>query len=178
MSLRSKFAKIGGAIADVAGSVGLGVAGLGGVSAGLQTAVTAASVSSAVGTLDMLSGFEGMDIVFDGNQSSYVIPANENIRFVYREANNETDPLELMRVVKFKKNKKDRRIQWLNISSSLLGSDKADKNGYLNFSGEKYGENSYLITIPAEELEKGEYGIIVGSAANATAIPVVTFSVQ
>lgn len=178
-SKMAKFAKIGGAIADAASTVGVGMIGLGGsVSSGLQTVAAASTVSSAAGTLDMLGGIVGMDIVFDGNQSPYVVPAGENVRIIYREENNDIDPMELMRVVKFKKSKKDRRIQWLEISPAVLGSEKATKSGFVNFDGGKYGENSYLITIPSEELEKGEYGIVMGSGAISTEIPVVTFSVQ
>ncbi|MDE6285112.1 MAG: hypothetical protein K2M17_05140, partial [Bacilli bacterium] len=111
-------------------------------------------------------------------QSSFVIKSGEPVRVIFKEENNNIDPLDLVRVVKFKKSKKERRIQWLNISSSLLGMEKAEKNGYLKFDGCKYGDSSYLLTIPAEELDKGEYGIIMGSGAESTVIPIVTFSVQ
>ena len=178
----SKFAKVGSAVAGAAGAVGAGMMGLGGsvgtVVAGARTITTAASVSSAVGTLDLLSGMEGMDIVFSGKESSYTVSANEPMRFIVREADNLTDPLDIMRVVQLKKGKKDRKIRWMNLSSSLLGGEEATKKGYLQFSGEKYGESSYLITIPQGQLEAGEYGIIIGNEANATVIPVATFSVR
>lgn len=181
-SKMSKFAKIGGAAANIAGSVGLGMMGVGGnvgtVVAGARTASAALSVGSAVGTLDLLDNMVGMDIVFDGKESQYTVPADQPVRIIIRQEDNNTDPLDIMRVVKFKTGKKDRKIRWLNIGSSLLGGDEASKNGYLNFTGQKYGDNSYLITIPQEELQKGEYGIVIGNAANATVIPVATFSVK
>ncbi len=121
---------------------------------------------------------EGMDIVFSGKESSYTVSANEPTRFIVREADNLTDPFDIMRVVQLKKGKKDRKIRWMNLSSSLLGGEEATKKGYLQFSGEKYGESSYLITIPQGQLEEGEYGIIIGNEANATVIPVATFSVR
>lgn len=178
----SKFAKIGGAVADAAGAVGIGMMGAGGsvgtIVAGARTASTAATVSSAVGTLDMIAGMEGMDIVFSGKESVYTVPAKEPMRIIVREADNLTDPLDIMRVVQLKKGKKDRKIRWMNLSSSLLGGEEATKNGYLQFSGQKYGESSYLITIPGGQLEKGEYGILIGNEAQSTIIPVATFSVK
>lgn len=178
----SKFARIGGAVADVAGTVGIGMTGLGTsvgtVMTGVKTVETAMTVSSAVGTLDMLAGMEGMDIVFDGKESPYVVGNNAPMNIIVREADNSTDPYEVMRVVKFKAGKKDRKIRWMNIRTSLLGDKKSTKNGYLSFEARKYGESSYLITIPSEQLEKGEYGIIIGNAATATVIPVATFCVR
>ena len=52
------------------------------------------------------------------------------------------------------------------------------KNGYLPFEASKFGESSYLITIPASALETGEYGIISPSMVESTVIPIATFSIQ
>lgn len=52
------------------------------------------------------------------------------------------------------------------------------KSGYINFSGKKYGKQSYLLTIPSNEIVKGEYGIFFMNIITATAIPVGTFSVK
>ncbi len=181
----SKFARIGGTIANAAGSIGLSAAGLGAVtgsvstvSAGVNAANGAINIASTVGTLEALGGMVGMDIVFEGKESEYTISQGESFRFIVKEVDNHTDPFNLMRIVRFNKGKKDRKIRWMNISTSLLGSHDADKNGYLNFSGEKYGETSYLITVSGNELKPGEYGIIIGNAAVSTAIPVATFSVK
>lgn len=181
----SKLAKIGGKIADAAGSIGLGVAGIGAsagsigtVVGGIQAANAAGGVASAVGTLDILGGMSGMDIVFPNKQSSYSIPSGQPVRIIVREQDNQQDPLDIMRIVKFKKGKKDRKIQWMVLSSSVLGSEEASKNGYLAFDGEKYGDSSYLITVPTQNLEPGEYGIIIGNAVQATVIPVATFRVD
>jgi hypothetical protein len=74
--------------------------------------------------------------------------------------------------------KKERRIQWVEFESSLLGSAETKKAGYVDFTGHKYGDQSYLLTIPASELGKGEYGIFYMSIVTATSIPVGTFSVK
>ena len=135
-------------------------------------------ITSAAGTLDALTGFVGMDIVFKGQSSSYTTDANKDMQILFRNDSNEIDPQDIIRVVKFNVNKKERRIQWKNFTTSMLGTEDATKNGYLSFSAKKYGDSSYLITIPAAQLEKGEYGIIVSSAGVSTIIPIATFSIK
>lgn len=181
----SKWAKIAGSAASVAGSVGAGVAlgsahagSINGVVGGIQAMNAASGVASAAGTLDLLTGFEGMDLVFEGKESVYAVPSGQDVRIVYRAESNDTDPMDFLRVVQLKPNKKERRIQWKNYSSSLLGREEQRKGGYLNFDAAKYGETSYLITIPAETLEAGEYAIVSPALVDATVLPVATFSVQ
>lgn len=60
----------------------------------------------------------------------------------------------------------------------MLGTSDAEKIGYANFSGHRYGNGSYIITIPTTETSKGEYAIFYMSMASATEIPVATFSIQ
>lgn len=178
----SKFAKI----ASVASRVGvagglLGVATAGsasGIMTGIRVMGTASSVGSVASAADVLAGVEGMDIVFDGGKSTYQVKADGDIRLLIKGENNDTDPMEMYRIVRFQKSKKDRRIQWMQFEPSLLGSEKAQKAGYVAFEGCKYGEQSYLLTIPASEIKSGEYGIFYMSIITATAIPVGTFSVK
>lgn len=79
---------------------------------------------------------------------------------------------------RFNNSKKERRIQWIEFESSLIGTKETRNAGYVQFAGHKYGQQSYLLTIPASELEKGEYGIFYMSIITATAIPVATFGVK
>lgn len=178
----SKFAQIGSAASGLAAAGGMAMVGLGtstdAMIGGLRTVTTATSVGMASSSLSLLSGYEGMDIVFEGKNSPNVIPAGADVNIIYRETTNDIDPQEIMRVVKFKGGKKDRKMQWFNISPALLSSKDANKKGYIYFDAKKYGDQSYLITIPTAALDKGEYGIIIGGEANAGAIPVATFSIQ
>lgn len=179
-----KIAKVAGAAATAAGAVGVGVASVGGsvgaVVGGLQTMGAASSVAGVASSVDMLAGFEGMDLQFGGKESSYAIPAGENVRIIYRAESNETDPMDFLRVVQFKQGKKDRKIRWMNFNSALLGGEEERKNGYLPFEATKFGETSYLITIPAECLEEGEYGIVSPGMGivDAVYMPVATFSIK
>ena len=160
--------------------IGIGTAGSStGIINGVRTVTTAHGMASAAGTVSSLAGSSGMDIIFKGKHSAYTLDTNsQDVRLIIKGENNETDPLDCYRIVRFNASKKERRIQWLEFESSLLGSDETKKAGYVQFSGHKYGERSYLLTIPASELEKGEYGIFFMSIITATSIPVGTFSVK
>ena len=178
----SKFAKIAGAASRIGGAAGmLGVATAGsvsGVMTGVRVMGTASSVGSVASAADVLAGVEGMDIVFNGGSSTYQVKTDGDIRLLIKGENNEADPMEMYRIVRFQKSKKDRRIQWTQFEPALLGSEKAQKAGYVAFEGHKYGEQSYLLTIPASEVKSGEYGIFYMSIISASVIPVGTFSVK
>lgn len=178
-----KWSKWIGGAADIVGAggmIGAATAGsVGGVINGVRVMGGAAGVASAAGTVSSLAGSSGMDIIFKGGHSSYSVNANgNNVRLLIKGENNETDPMDSYRIVRFKESKKERRIQWIEFESALIGSDETKKAGYVQFEGHKYGEQSYLLTIPASELEKGEYGIFYMSIITATTIPVGTFSVK
>ena len=136
------------------------------------------NVSSSVTTAGALAGTKGMDIVLEGGHSSYVVPKDmKTISLVIKAKDNDIDPMELYRIVRFNGSKKDRCIQWMEFSPALLGSEKAQKSGYVNFIAHKYGEQSYILTIPEKEIIPGEYGIFL-STVNGTTISVGTFGIS
>ena len=179
----SKWSKIIGGAADIVGAggmIGAATAGsVGGVINGVRVMGGAAGVANAAGTVSGLAGSSGMDIIFKGGHSSYSFKADgNNVRLLIKGESNETDPLDCYRIVRFKESKKERRIQWIEFEPALIGSNETKKAGYVQFEGHKYGNQSYLLTIPASEMEKGEYGIFYMSIITATTIPVGTFSVK
>lgn len=175
-----------GKVADVASSasglgavIGANVGSVGGVLTSVRVASTASGVGCLANSASSLAGSSGMDIIFKGKSSSYSYEKNgDDIRLLIKAESNEEDPMGIYRIVKFNTSKKERRIQWIEFDSSFLGSDEASKGGFLNFVAHKYGEHSYLLTIPADEIEKGEYGIFYMSIITSTTIPVGTFSVK
>ncbi len=181
-SLLSKIGKVANVASSASGLgavIGANVGSVDGVLTGIQVASTASSVGSLANSASALAGSSGMDIIFRGKSSSYSYEKNDgDIRLLIKAESNEEDPLGIYRIVKFNTNKKERRIQWIEFDSSFLSSDEASKSGFLNFIGHKYGEQSYLLTIPAEEVEKGEYGIFYMNIITSTTIPVGTFSVK
>ena len=177
----SKFSKIAGAVSDLGfagGLVGASTGSLSGLETGVRVMGTAAGVGMAADAVNTLAGVEGMDIAFAGGRSSYAVKdVSKGLRLLIKAEKNEVDPMGIYRIVRFKASKKDRRIQWMTFKPSLLGGSDAKKKGFLAFSGHKYGNQSYLLDIPASELEPGEYGIVYMSVASAQEIPVGTFSV-
>ena len=178
-----KFAKIAGAVGDLGfagGMIGVSTAGsASGAINGLRVMGTAAGVGQAADAVNTLAGAEGMDIAFAGGKSAYTVKnANNGIRLLIKGEKNEYDPMEIYRIVRFKASKKDRRIQWMEFKPALIGSAETKKRGYVAFTGHKYGNQSYLLEIPASEVEPGEYGIFYMSIITATAIPVGTFSIN
>lgn len=178
-----KWSKIIGGASQLAGAAGVfGMATAGsatGVINGARVVGSAASVGSAADAVNGLAGSAGMDIIFKGGHSAYQMKADgKDVRLLIKAESNETDPMDCYRIVRFNASKKERRIQWLEIEPALIGSEDAQKAGYVQFTGHKYGEQSYLLTIPASEVQKGEYGIVFMSIATAMAVPVGTFSVK
>ena len=102
---------------------------------------------------------------------------NEDVKILIKAENNKYDPAGLYRIVKFYESKKERRIQWLQFEDGVIDED-AKKKGYIPFTAQKFGVQSYLLTIPASELEEGEYGIIYMGVETATMIPVGTFGIH
>lgn len=172
-------------VADVASSagalgavIGANAGNLSGAVAGVKVLTTAGSVGDVASSASALAGSSGMDIIFPGKSSRYVYHYDgKDVRLLIKAANNEEDPIGIYRIVKFNTLKKQRRIQWIEFESSVLGTEEAQKSGFLYFTGHKYGDQSYLLTIPASEIEKGEYGIFFMNIITATSIPVGTFGV-
>lgn len=179
----SKWSRVAGGLASAAGAagaVGIVTAGsLSGLNAGFRVMNAASGLSTVADVAEGLAGSYGMDIVFKGKSSSYSCTPNDGkIRLIVRGENNDADPMELYRIVRFNSSKKERRIQWMEIKPALLGSKEADKAGYVAFDAHKYGESSYIITTKADQIEEGEYGIIFMNASLSTVIPIATFSVN
>ena len=127
--------------------------------------------------MDSIHSTNGVELVLEGPHSSYVVPKDmKTISLVIKAKDNELDPMGLYRIVRFTGSKKDRRFQWMGGSPTLLGSEKAQKSGYVNFVADKYSLHSYILTFPEKEMIPGEYGIFL-SAVNGTTIPIGTFSI-
>lgn len=117
-------------------------------------------------------------IQIDGCCSNSVYtPVNDEIKIVVRAVDNETDPLSIIQIFKFDKRSKKRLAELSSVGTFAGGS--SNNLEYLRFSAEKYGKNSYLLTINTFEKDV-EYGLIVNNpnALDQKSIVVSTFSVQ
>ncbi|HPI43702.1 MAG TPA: hypothetical protein PLH91_00590 [Tenuifilaceae bacterium] len=104
---------------------------------------------------NLAAGKTSSNYIVSGIQSSLIVRKNNNLQFVLRYSSNDEDPRALIKVYKFKTDKKNRFIEVYKVSS--MGKQQETEDVNINFKASKYGDNSYLINIPS--LEVGEYGI-------------------
>ena len=62
------------------------------------------------GILGLFNNRVGKNIVLLGNESKYIVNAGDSVRLIIRLDHNNTNPLDIMRVVKFKAGKKNRKV--------------------------------------------------------------------
>ena len=156
----SRFVKKAASVASTGALVG-GVTGglVGGSMNAISTAGnvlnTAGTVSTVSDVANSLAGIEGKDIAFKGKKSTYKVKNTKGGIRILAEVNTTGDnPMEIFRVVRF------------------------FEHGFLGFTGEKCGENRFILNIPENQLKSGEYGIFFMDIVSALAIPVGTFSVK
>ncbi|WP_313387094.1 hypothetical protein [Chishuiella sp.] len=100
-------------------------------------------------------------VQIEGCCAEVKIGKNDDVKFIIRAVDNNTDPLSIIKVFKFEQKKKYRRAEMS--ATSNFGSSKSNNLDYISFSGKKYGESSYLIKLNSSELEPGEYGITISN---------------
>lgn len=107
----------------------------------------------------IVTGFGSLKskLQIDGCCSANKIKASDDIQFIVRAVDNSTDPMAIVKIFEFDSSKKFRRAELASVNS--FGTTKTNKLHYLNFSGKKYGQNSYIITL--KDKPPGEYGITV-----------------
>jgi len=117
-------------------------------------------------------------LTIDGNKSLSSIKAGRTARLILRAKDNTTDPNSFINIFKFDIYKnKERRYQLAEVGT--LSASKTSNLASVDFKAKKYGESSYLIQL--EDLEPGEYGIIIGDPNNANTkngMKVTTFTVE
>lgn len=187
-----KIANIVGNVADATGALG-GIGSIVGAHTGSISTVlngieimgTAGNVADLAGVADALTGAEGHDFTYKPANSSFVISNNGkdvNILVNLKCKDKET-ALTALKVVRFKTTKSDRRLRWFQTKAALIDTEKsseADKAGYLSFGYQSYGDHCSLLTIPASQLQKGEYGVysLTNMFGPNLAILCYTFSIQ
>lgn len=178
----SKWSSIVRNASTAAGALGVlgAVTGTTSATTGLKAIRAASSVDAAAGAANTLAGQKGMDVIFKGAHSPYVVKKNamRDICIIAKLGDTSVKPMDYYRIVKLNTSKKERRIQIREIETSLLGSSK--EQGYLPFEAHRESKTACMITIQGEDVEPGEYAILEfgGSLGTAGFFPVATFSVQ
>jgi len=127
---------------------------------------------------ELAGGGKAIFLTFKKKASSYRIAAGNTVRIVVRPEDNDHNPEDLYRIIKLEQEKKKRRYKWMDISYALIGTKDAADSGYVAFTAHKYGEQSHLLTIDAEQLQPGEYAIVFINPISATEIGAATFGVE
>ncbi|WP_158211084.1 hypothetical protein [Myroides phaeus] len=89
--------------------------------------------------------------------SKIAVNQNDKIQFIIKNTENSTDPFSIIKIFKFEAKKKFRRAEVS--SASNFGTKKSNNFENITFTGEKFGESSYLINV--DSIEPGEYGIMI-----------------
>lgn len=116
-------------------------------------------------------------LTIDGVKSINEIKAKPITRLIIKARDNSTDPNSFINIFKFDINKKERRYQLAE--AGTLSASKTSNLASIEFKAKKYGESSYLIQL--EDLESGEYGIIIGDSNTQNTkngLKVTTFTVE
>lgn len=117
-------------------------------------------------------------LTINGNKSINATKAQRTARLILRAKDNTTDPNSFINIFKFDIYKnKERRYQLAEVGT--LSASKTNNLASVEYKAKKYGESSYLIQL--EDLEPGEYGIVIGDPNNANTkngMKVTTFTVE
>lgn len=97
-----------------------------------------------------------------GGKSNTRFPASEKLQLIVKAVDNESDPMSIVAIFKFKANSKSRKAELSSLST--FGGQSDNNMDFVDFTAKKYGESSYLIEI--NHLEPGEYGITVTNPNN------------
>lgn len=93
--------------------------------------------------------FEGPSSPITLNPTAY----EHDLYIIISWENNRKNPARLFQIIPLEIQGK-RRIYNISKYNSLTGKSVAADQGYINFTASKYGDHSYLIKIPCEELKK------------------------
>lgn len=99
-------------------------------------------------------------ITIEGGNSSVRFEKGKELTFIVRARDNNIDPLATVNFFKFIPSSSRKTSRYAEVSSvGTFSGVKSNNFDFIDFTAEKYGEESYLIHV--QSLDLGEYGIIV-----------------
>lgn len=87
--------------------------------------------------------------------------SNEPLKIVVRAGDNNSDPLTIISIYKFKVKTNKRTVILSEDNSGTFKKSKTNSKDIVRFNGNKFGNSSYIIEL--KNLKAGEYGIIVSN---------------
>jgi hypothetical protein len=99
-----------------------------------------------------------------GGRAKSRFAAKSPLHLVVRAVDNNSDPMAIVTIYQFKAKDKSRSVYLARDNSGTFLKSETNSKASLPFSGKKYGQSSYLITL--NDLPAGEYGIVVSNPNN------------
>ena len=116
-------------------------------------------------------------LTLKGTTSTSSVKGTSTTRLIIKAENNNTDPESFISIFKFEIKQKERRYQVAE--AGTFSKSETNNLSSVDYKAKKYGSSSYLIVM--DNLEPGEYGIIIGDPDNENTknrMKVTTFTVE
>lgn len=110
------------------------------------------------------NSWDALSLEVEGGKAKTRIAKGQSVKLIVKAANNNSDPLSIISIYRFKAKKKKRTTVLSENNSGTLMKSRTHTKNQLYFTGKRYGSSSYLISI--DDIEVGEYGILVANPNN------------
>ena len=110
------------------------------------------------------NSWNALSIEIPGGKAQTRFSSNEPLKIVVRAVDNNSDPLSIISIYKFKAKKKKRTVVLSEDNSGTFMKSRTNSKDMAHFNGKKFGKSSYLIEL--KNLKPGEYGLIVENPNN------------
>ena len=107
------------------------------------------------------NSWNALSIEIRGAKSQTRFSSDEPLKIVVRTADNNSDPLAIISIYKFKAKNNKRTVVLSEDNSGTLMKSRTNSKDMVRFNGKKFGTSSYIIELT--NLKPGEYGIIVSN---------------
>lgn len=139
----------------------------------LKNSGNAADIAKAGNSLTTSDGKDIIVPVEDKYLSHYMTKGE--MKIIVRVGDDGMDPTEEFRIIRLHKHPKELRFQWKEKEAGEIGTEEAQKVGFIKFTATKYGEDSYILSVPINEIKSSFYGVFRLSSASEEGIPVSAF---
>lgn len=85
------------------------------------------------------------------------------------------NPTEEFRIIRLQKHPKELRFHLKKAEEGQSDAKTTQNLGFIKFSATKYGEGSYILSVPIKEIRSGFYGVFRRSSFSKDGIPMGTF---
>ncbi len=110
------------------------------------------------------NSFNALSLEIAGGKAQSRFARDVPLQLVVRAADNNSDPLTIIGMYKFKSKTKSRSVVLSKDNSGTFMKSRTNSKDMIRFSGKKYAKSSYIIAL--KDLGSGEYGLVVSNPNN------------